>query len=193
MFNRIFKSIFNKNRFDDQLRDAVNRLRSSGITQGLKFEGLHFSEIHRTNGEIDFIPWHNDVVNVGKNAILNAYFNGTSAFGTPYMGLITNTGFSTLAATDTMASHAGWAEFTGYSGGSRPAWGQGTAASQQITNATQVSFTITTSTTLYGGFIVNDNTLGGTAGTLWSTGALTAGNTNVNNGDVFKNSYILLC
>lgn len=187
-------SIKGKIEFERRVKNYIERERAKARTLGLGLQGLYFSEIVRKEtGDSEFLEWHNDVVNQGKNAIMNCYFNAGSAFGTAYMGLITNSSFTGLSPTDVMTSHTGWVEFTGYSGGARPAWGQGTAASQQLTNATQVTFNINTSTTLTGGFIVSDSTLGGTAGTLWSTGLLTAGNTSVNNGDVFKNSYILLC
>ena len=47
-----------------------------------------------------------------------------------FVGHISLTSFTALAAADTMASHTGWTEFTGYSQSTRVAWASGAAASQ---------------------------------------------------------------
>lgn len=180
-----------KMKLQDQIRSMVERHRA--IADGkFKVEGIYLFEHYRNGKVIGVLPIENDITNVGKNDILNSYFNGTGVYGTPYMGLVSATSFSAFSPSDTMASHGGWLEFTGYNEAARPAWGQGTAASQQMTNAVQVTFTINTGGTIQGGFINSVATKGGTTGLLWSTGALTAGPTPVLNGDIFKNSYILL-
>lgn len=138
----------------------------------------------------------NLVVNVGKNNILTVYFaDGTqTASSSWFMGLMSDTGFTGIAAGDTMSSHAGWNEFTGYSQANRPLWGQAAPAAgvTSITNATPVTFDITSSATLKGGFIVTNNTKGGTTGTLWAA-ALFSAAVPVNNGDQMKCTYNLSC
>lgn len=136
----------------------------------------------------------NLVVNQGKNDILGVYFNdGTqTASGSWYMGLISSSGYSAIAAADTASSHAGWNEWTGYSESTRQLWGQGTAASQSVTNSTPVTFSINASGTVKGAFIITNSTKGGTTGKLWAAALFTA-DVPVNNGDQLKVTYTLSC
>jgi hypothetical protein len=139
----------------------------------------------------------NLVLTIGKIDMLNTYFcSGTQILlGSWYMGLITSSGFTGIAATDTSASHPGWSEFTSYSGGARPAWGQvspvGSGVST-ISNSSPVTFNITGSATLNGGFIISNSTIGGTTGILWAAALFSAG-VPVNNGDQMKVTYSLSC
>src|ERR1051326_7288772 len=57
----------------------------------------------------DIFP--NVVCTVGKNLMLDTLFAG-SAYTVvgPYMGLISSTSYSAVAAADTMSSHSGWLE-----------------------------------------------------------------------------------
>lgn len=132
----------------------------------------------------------NDITNQGKNSIFEVYFHdGTQiASSSWFIGLISSSGYSALAAADTMSSHAGWTEFTGYSESTRQAWGPGTAASQSITNATPATFSINSSGTVKGIFVVSNSTKSGTTGTLWST-ALFSADVPVTNGDELKVTY----
>src|SRR6185437_7719156 len=52
----------------------------------------------------------NLITTVGKNFLLDQALAGSSYTATEYMGLISSTSFSAVAAGDTMASHAGWLE-----------------------------------------------------------------------------------
>lgn len=115
----------------------------------------------------------NAATTAGRNLMLNVMFRGTAASTTWYGGLIDNAGFSALAAADTMASHSGWLESTVYSNATRPAWSPG-AASGALLTAAIATFNINAAATLYGVFVVDNNTKGGTTGTLWATGAFDA-------------------
>lgn len=132
----------------------------------------------------------NDITNLGKNTIFDVMFS--DATQTPasswFIGLINSTGFSTLAATDTMSSHAGWTEFTTYSQSNRVAWGPGDPSAQSITNATPAEFSISGSGTVKGIFVTSNNSKSGTSGILWSTGTFTA-DVPVVNGDELKITY----
>jgi hypothetical protein len=139
-------------------------------------------------------PIGNGVTNVGKNSILDIYFNsGTQIASSSWViGLIDNSGFTALAASDTMGSHAGWTEFTGYSQSTRVAWGQGSASSQTVTNGTPGTFDCSSSGTVNGIFITSNSTKGGTSGLLWSNGSFGAP-VPVVSGDSLKISYSIAC
>lgn len=70
---------------------------------------------------------HNLVVNQGLQDMNTRYFKGSAYTAAFYLGLVAGPGSGTAyAAADTLASHAGWTEFTNYSG-SRKAVTFGTA------------------------------------------------------------------
>jgi len=152
------------------------------------FEG-HFNLEQWRGGELfKTYKLKNGVVNQGKNAILTSYFFNTAPPALWYLGLIDNAAFSALAATDTAASHPGWAEATGYTEGTRPTWVTTAAASQSITNPTPATFTISATQTLKGIFAITDGTKSGSSGVLWAT-ALFAGDIPVANLDILKITY----
>src|SRR6185369_10967818 len=86
----------------------------------------------------------NDITNEGKNLIFDVMFNNTTqiANNSWFIGLISLSSFSALAAGDTMSSHGGWTEFTSYSQSTRVAWGSGASSGQSVTNATPAQFDI---------------------------------------------------
>lgn len=88
---------------------------------------------------------HNTVMTLGKNDLLNKYFSGSAYTAAWYM-LLKGTG--TIAAADTLASHAGWTEITAYTG-TRPAITFGAASAGSIT-ATAVVFTMNAGYTVAG-------------------------------------------
>jgi len=133
-----------------------------------KLQVEHYNKEGDLLGVYDF---PNGIVNGGKDLLLDVmFFDGVAiAAASWYVGLIDLSGYSALAAADTMGSHAGWNEFTSYSEGTRVAWGPGAASSQSTTNASPATFNISGSGTVKGVFIVSNNTISGTSGTLWST------------------------
>jgi hypothetical protein len=59
----------------------------------------------------------NLVVNEGLEDMNNKYFTGSAYTAAWYLGLVTGPGSgTTIAAADTLASHAGWTEYTDYTG-----------------------------------------------------------------------------
>jgi hypothetical protein len=105
----------------------------------------------------------NLITNEGLNDVLNKYFKGSAYTAAWYVGLKAT---GSPAAGDTLASHAGWSEITGYSG-SRKALTLGTVASQSVDNdASKASFTFTGSTTVFGAFVAS--AASGTSGILYS-------------------------
>jgi hypothetical protein len=165
-------------------------IRQRGLDNKLGFNNHFFIEHWREGKLLGKYAVPNDIVNEGKNKILDVMFNGATqiANNSWFIGLINNAGYSAVAAGDTMSSHAGWAEATGYNEATRVAWGSGSAASQQVTNGTAATFTINATATLKGVFVVTNSTKGGTTGVLWAT-ALFASTVSVDSGDQLKITY----
>ena len=93
------------------------------------------------------------------------------------------------AAADTMGSHGGWTEFTGYSQTVRQSWTTA-RSSNVISNASNLaSFAITTTGTLGGAFIVDSSTKGGGTGTLFCCAANSGSNRSVSSGDTVTIRY----
>jgi len=138
---------------------------------------------------------HNLVVNVGLKDMNDKYFTGSAYTAAWYLGLVTGPGASnTYAAGDTMASHAGWTEDSGYSQAARvtATFGAATTADPSIiTNALSVAvFSINATTTIAGAFLTSDDTKGGTAGVLFSVANFAApGDRAVVSGDTLNVSY----
>jgi len=111
---------------------------------------------------------YNTVTNTGRNDILDKYFAGSAYTAAWYLGL---KGTGSAAASDTLASHAGWSEVTPYSG-NRPAISWSAASSQSKTASAAVSYSINATATVAGAFICTVNS--GTSGTLYSAGDFAA-------------------
>jgi len=161
-----------------------------GNLSELQPKGKYQVEHYREGKLIGTYDIPNGIVNVGKDDILDVYFSdATQTTGTNWViGLISNSGYTGIASSDTMASHAGWSEFTSYSESNRVAWGQGAPSAQSITNASPATFNINGSGTVKGIFTVNNNTKSGSTGTLWAT-ALFSADVPVTSGDQLKVTY----
>lgn len=112
------------------------------------------------------LKWREEVKNLvvteGRNDVLDKYYKGSAYSAAHYLGL---KGAGTIAAADTMASHAGWAEVTDYSQGARQTLSWGTASSGSLA-ASAATFSINATVTVAGGFVTTNSTKGGTTGTL---------------------------
>jgi hypothetical protein len=106
----------------------------------------------------------------GVNDALEAVFRSGTQRTAWYLGIISATSFTGVSINNTMASHSGWSEFTGYTAGTRPQWSPGAAAAGVLVNSTVVTFTNGGSTaSIQGIFTASDNTKGGAVGKLWAT------------------------
>lgn len=130
----------------------------------------------------------NGITDEGANNIWDVYFGSGTQITSWYMGLIDSSGYSALAAGDTMSSHAGWTELTAYGEATRPAFTPDAAASRAIANTTLCEFTFNATKTVKGGFITSNSTKAGTTGKLWCTALLTTAQ-DVVNGDVMRFTY----
>lgn len=133
------------------------------------------------------IKWTDHIENLVTDEGLNYLLDAGLSAGTPvtswFVGL---TGASpTVAAGDTMASHAGWTEVVAYTEATRPAWTDGGVTAKSVSNSgSPATFTINANGTGIGGaFLVSNSTKGGSTGTLYAVGAFSAGNKTLDNGD----------
>lgn len=136
---------------------------------------------------------HNLVVNQGLQSMVSVYLDGATQITSWYIGLITGPGSSTtIAAADTLASHAGWTEFTNYSGNRKAAtFGTATTADPSVIDntASPASFSITgAGGTVAGAFLTSVAT--GTSGTLFSASDFQSpGDRVVVSGDTLNVTY----
>jgi hypothetical protein len=135
---------------------------------------------------------HNLVVNEGLKYMNDTFFSGSSYTASWFIGLVSGPGAgNTYAATDTLASHAGWTEFTNYAGirGSL-VLDAATLADPSITaSSAPLSFLITGSGGVVAGAFVADVDTGA-AGILFSvSNFLAPGDRTVVDGDTLNVTY----
>lgn len=144
-------------------------------------------EIHDPQGNLTYTEEFNNItVNAGLDDILDKYWKGSTYTAAHYVGLTQGT--PTVAAGDTMSSHAGWTEQTGYNESVRQTLTLGTVSSQSVSNtASKAVFTITSnSTTVGGAFVTTNSTKGGTTGTLIGGAAFSGGNQTLSAGSTIS-------
>jgi len=115
-----------------QSSDAVSAglVAKTGFTDAARGGGVFHVQCFDKDGNLKWEDqMHNLVVNEGLQDMNTKYFKGSTYTAAFYLGLVTGPGSGTsYSATDTLASHIGWTEFTNYSG-SRKAVTFGSATS----------------------------------------------------------------
>lgn len=136
-----------------------------GAMKGL---GTYTGKIIRKGLIIDEFEIENLVVNQGLNYALNAALGGGSQLTSWYLGLFS--GNYTVLNTDTASTiAANSTEVTAYTAGARVVWTPASASGQAISNSgSTATFTFNGSVTVYGAFLVSNNTINGTSGSLFS-------------------------
>lgn len=137
---------------------------------------------------------HNLVVNVGLKYMNEAALGNGTQITSWYIGLYGAASSNNPAAGDTMSSHIGWTEETGYSNATRPActFGTSTTADPSVISntASPAAFNINASATIGGAFLTSNDTKGGTTGTLFSAADFSSpGDRTVASGDTLNVSY----
>jgi hypothetical protein len=136
---------------------------------------------------------HNLVVNTGLQSMNTQFFTGASYTAAFFLGLVTGPGSgTTFAAGDTLASHAGWTEFTEYSGSRKAVvFGTATTASPSVisNSASPASFTISgAGGVVAGAFLCTVSS--GTSGVLFSAADFQSpGDRTVVSGDTLNVTY----
>ena len=135
----------------------------------------------------------NLVVNQGLKDMNDKYFTGVVYSAVWYLGLVTGPGSGTTIATgDTLASHAGWTEYTDYTGARKAVvFGAATLADPSVIDntASPSAFSITApGGTVAGAFLTSVPT--GTSGILFSASDFQApGDRAVVAGDTLNVTY----
>lgn len=168
----------------DRLRAAARvsaaALMGGRVSEAALAHGVFIAECYGPDGELKWRDeFHNTVVTVGKNLILDQALAGSAYTAGEFLGLISSASYSAISAADTMASHAGWVEAGGTNApaytGSRPTAVFAAASAGAISLATGLVYTFTSSGTVQGAFLTYGSgavtTKDSTGGVLWSAGA----------------------
>ena len=122
----------------------------------------------------------------------NKYFKGVTYSAAWYLGLVTGPGSgNTYAAGNTIATHAGWTEFTNYTGTRKAVtFGTPTSANPSVidNSASPSSFVISGGGGTVAGALLASVT-SGTSGILFSVGNFTGGDKIVAAGDTINVTY----
>jgi hypothetical protein len=165
----------------------------TGFGESAKGGGVYHVECLDKDGNL---KWEADmtnlVVNTGLQDMNNKYFKGSTYTASFFLGLVTGpASATTYAAADTLASHAGWAEFTDYSGSRKAVtFGTPTTAAPSVIDSTgsPSSFAITGTAVVAGAFICT--VASGTSGILFSEADFgSPGDRSVVSGDTLNVSY----
>lgn len=167
MFERVTEWL--KRKLKEKLKKYLPWLWRTTLTGAFMYTVYNADGSVAAQGPITF----NGDTTAGLNDMLSVYFNSGTQKTLWYLGLISNTGFSALAAADTSASHAGWTEAVPYSNVTRPQWTPN-APSNGIITGSSVSFTINATHDVKGAFIISENTKSGATGVLFATGTFSS-------------------
>lgn len=180
-----------KSKLGDSAQAGVTKSAQEATSVGLG--GVFKVTCHDADGNLKWEDeFHNLVVNTGLQYLNTQFFKGAAYTAAWYLGLVTGPGSgTTYVAGDTLASHAGWTEFTNYTG-TRKAMTFGTATTADpsvIDNSGLPSqFVISGGGGTVAGAFVSTVT-SGTSGTLFSEGDFTGGDKTVAAGDTVNVTY----
>jgi hypothetical protein len=175
--------------------DAFNAgmVAKTGFGESAKGGGVYKVECIGQDGQVKWTgTMSNLVVSEGLAYMNDVLFTGSSYGADWYLGLITGPASGTsFAAADTLASHAGWTEFAGYSGSRKAVtFGSATIATPSVitSSGSPSSFAITGTAVVAGAFLCNVSS--GTSGELFSEADFDSpGDRSVVSGDTLNVSY----
>lgn len=154
-----------------------------------KFGGYFTTECFDKDGNLKWTDHsHNLVVDEGLNHILDILFVSATAQIDPWYVLLTD-GTPTVAAADTLASHAGWTEITNYDEATRQAYID-VRTNQNVSNTASVAaFTMSGAATVGGAGLASNSTKGGSTGILLCAVAFSGGDRSVQATDIINVTY----
>ena len=155
-------------------------------TESIGLENHYLIECFDSAGNIKWVEEiYNLITNEGLDDVLTQYLTGSTYTASFFVGLTDGT--PTVAAADTMASHAGWTEIVAYDEATREALTLGTVSGQSVNNsASKASYSVNGTATVGGAFITTNSTKSGSTGTLYGVGAFTGGDKGVDSGDTLN-------
>ena len=151
---------------------AAGLVAKTGFNEKIQAGGVFHIQCLDKDGNLKWEDqMHNLVVNEGLQNMNTEYFTGSAYTAAFFLGLVTGPGAgTTYAAADTLASHAGWTEYTDYTGARKAvAFGTATTADPSVisNSASPASFTISgAGGTVAGAFLCTVDS--GTSGVLFS-------------------------
>jgi hypothetical protein len=172
--------------------------RGAGMAEQCDAHGFYTVECYGADGKLKWTDAIDNLVTTqGKNDALDKYLAGSSYTATWYMGLISSTSYSAVAAGDVAAQingtngwkEAGTANAPTYSQSTRPAPAFSSASAGSKSTSSAVAFSITGTGTVKGCFLDSSSTKDGTAGVLYSAGLFSGGDKAVGNGDTLSVTY----
>lgn len=181
-------------RMKEKSKFSANVERRRGLITLEELHGKFHLEQWRNGLCICRFPFPNASTNVGKQYLLGTGFNSVTQITGWFLGLIDGTaGTPVLDATDVANGHSGWTEFTTYDETNRQTWTKSPSPStNQMVSSAPAQFTVSASVAanafIAGGFLISNNTKGGTTGTLYAQGLLPNA-VPVQEGDIFKLNY----
>ena len=173
---------------------AAGLVAKTGFNEKIQAGGIFHVQCLDKDGNLKWEDqMHNLVVNEGLQDMNTEYFKGSAYTAAFFLGLITGPGSgTTYAAADTLASHAGWTEYTDYSGARKAVtFGTATTADPSVisNSASPSSFTISgAGGVVAGAFLCTVSS--GTSGVLFSEADFQApGDRTVVAGDTLNVTY----
>lgn len=141
---------------------------NKGLLVPVKGKGVYHGTLIRDGKVIDEFEDPNIAVAQGLTSMLGVYLHGDSQLSLWYLGLFEGNYTPVDGVTAATIASAS-TETTAYTNSTRPAYSPAAAASKSITNsASRASFVFNADKTIYGAFLISDNTKSGTSGTLFS-------------------------
>lgn len=174
---------------------SVTGSTGGGVTSNAGAKGKYTLTCISATGQVKWVAEaENLVVNAGLKDMNDKYFSGVGYTATWYLGMYGPAATNDPAAADTMASHAGWTEVTGYSQATRPActFDAATLADPSIISNTgsPAVYSVNATITVGGAFLTSDNTKGGATGVLFSAVDFDApGDRSAISGDTLNLTY----
>jgi len=168
-------------------------VKGAANTERMSAGGVFTVTCHDKDGNLKWEESaHNLVVNEGLQNMNTQFFKGSGYTAAWYLGLVTGPGAgNSYAAGDTLTSHVGWSEDTGYTGNRKAvSFGTATTADPSVISniASPASFTMNATTTIAGAFLTNVSS--GTSGVLFSVANFQSpGDRAVVSGDVLSVTY----
>jgi len=179
-------------------KEAINAsvIKGAKEVESVNATGKYVAQCFDVHGNLKWQEeFDNLVTTEGKNHLLDTYLSGSTYTAKVFLGLISSTGYSAVAAGDTANSHTGWTEFSGYSQTTRrpPAFSAASSGSKSTSSA--ASFSITSANTVKGTFLVANSGVGlaaakgGFSGRLYSAGLFAGGDKTIGSGDIINITY----